>query len=229
MLRKLFAIGSALAMLLGYTAINPAEAHHTLDNVASNVTGGVNIGDPENGLGDCKTDPGDEDGIEVQFTDVLIDGLFTAGSLNSTPPVLKAFEGQVDVDTVTVCLVKDEEVELPDGRKIPIVTHGTLASADFRSPEPGNTDNCLYGSLLGGTFEGAGAVFAEATVQATWQIHDTKNDGCDPLDKGAQLASSAASVDLIADTLTVPLGEITDGEEENQVSSTIHTVHANEV
>lgn len=219
-MRKLVVLLAGLALV---AVAQPSDASHSLDNVVANVNGGVDIGDPDAGHGPCTTSAG-ETGRIVKFTDVVITGEFVAGETN-----LASFLGAVNVGDLEVCLVVDEQVG-----PFPILTHGELGATTFQSPDPGKNalvvpaeDVCVYGDLLGGQFSGTGAVFAEAVVQATYTVNAPSNGTCpeDPTLRGAELASSADSVDLIADTLTVPVGEATGGEIPNQVSSQVHTAH----
>lgn len=223
MLRKLLILGALLGVITA-GAMHPADASHSLDNVTAQITGGVNIGsDPSVGLGPCTTAQGDA-GRKAEFTDVVINGNFNAGDDG-----LAGFIGAVDVSTVNVC-VHDIIAAGP----LPILGRGSLASATYQSPAPATNaldplgdDVCLYGTLHGGRFSNTGGVSSRALITTTYTINEPASGTCptDPLDRGNVLASSQDELLLEADVLVIPAGQATQGEQEDQVSAQVHTVH----
>lgn len=236
-MRRFFALAAALGMILGAMAIRPAAATHTLDNVVAQVNGGVNLDVNGNGVIDDEpctvaNGPGtgdDETGDAAQFTDVVINGTFIAGTTG-----LAGAAGSTEVDTVNVCVVDDASTP-PVGPIPPVPTdgHGELAAANFRTPSDTTAtnpatggDSCLFGSLTGGTFTNQAVATSRAIITAVYQVHAPNSNGeCDALDKGVQLAASG-TVTMEADVAVAPAGQVTQGELPDLVAAQVHTIHA---
>ncbi len=224
-MKKLLALLAGLAII---AVAQPADASHSLDNVAAQVNGGVELDVDGDGDPNASTDPDEvctistgETGDAALFTDVVISGLFVAGDTG-----LAGHLGEVEVDTVNVCVVDDAKTPAVDPIPgIPYLAHGELEPAGFRT-NAGSTginplngsEVCLTGTLLGGEFESTGAAFSRAIIQATYTVHECGN-------VTNEFASSAASVDLEADVAVVPAGEVTQGQLPSLVSAQIHSVH----
>lgn len=233
-MRKLIALGAALGMILVPMAVRPAGASHSLDNVLSNVNGGVELDVDNDGDPSAVTDPDErcelsnnQQGDKAAFTDVVISGLFTAGTQG-----LAGHVGQLKVLRVDVCVVDDASTP-PVGPipAIPTDGHGELASSTFGTL-PGTTGTdpvtgaavCLSGTLLGGTFTNQAVATSRALIDATYTIRAAHPAlGC--ASPGNVLASSAASVRLEADVAVLPAGQVTQGELPDAVSAWIHSVH----
>ena len=235
-MRKFFALAAALGMIFGAMAIRPAAATDNLDNVVAQVNGGVNL--DVNGNGNLNDEPctvangpgtgDDETGDAAQFTDVVINGVFIAGTSG-----LAGAAGSTEVDTVNVCVVDDASTpEVGPFPAVPTDGHGELGASNFRTPADTTATNpvtggdvCLFGALTGGTFTNQAVATSVAIITANYEIHETNANGeCDALDKGTLLASSG-EVTMEADVAVAPAGQASQGELPDLVAAQVHTIH----